>query len=271
MTNDLIAKRNDFTRRNCEQRNVVNGRDWGVLQPGSTGPALLLLPGTLGRADIFWNQIEALQDQTRILALSYPEEGGIKEWCADIAALLGMYSIESATVLGTSLGGYIAQYFAAIHPEKIDNLIAANTLSSVDLVASIPPYSADIDALSADDLVSGFSSGLKQWAAEEPHRADLVELLLTEVSGRITIGELRARLKALKFAPTLPKQTLDKSRIFTVESQDDRLIPEPLRAAVRAYLDPVRSIRFKQASHFPYVTEPKTYSKMILDICKPPA
>lgn len=266
MTNSLIKSRDRFCTRFPENRQTVYGREWGYVRVGLRGPALLLLPGTLGRGDIFWNQIEALHGQARILALTYPETGGIIDWCGDIAALMQAQSIKSATVLGTSLGGYVVQYFAATRPELVDNLIAANTLPSVGFLANIPPYSADIDALPADDLMRGFADGLRSSAVDEPHRAELVALLLEEVSGRIPVAELRARLNALKFGPELPVQTLDKAHIFTVESQDDRLIPEPVRAAVRAALNPQRSVVFEQGSHFPYVTEPDAYTDMLRQI-----
>ena len=249
-----------------EQRLEVNGRSWGAISLGNSGPALVLLPGTLGRADIFWNQMDALQNQARILALSYPETGGVTEWTQDICVLMQSYSMASATVLGSSLGGYVAQYLAATHPEIVDNLIAANTLPSIEVLASTPPYNTDIDALPGADLMAGFRKGLVDWAVEEPHRADLVDLLLAEVAGRIPEAELRTRLKALQGAPELPAQKLPKKHIFTVESQDDRLIPPPVRAALRQHLDPQRSVSFEHGSHFPFVTEPQSYTQMIREI-----
>jgi len=266
MSNALIQSRDRFCRQYPEQRILVNHRDWGVIEAGSHGPALLLLPGTLGRADIFWHQIESLSGEARILALTYPETGDITDWCEDIATLMAAKSINSTTVLGSSLGGYIAQYFAATRPELVDNLIAANTLPAVDFLQSIPPYSADLDALPAEDLMLGFNQGLSQWMIDEPDRQDLVELLLAEVSGRIPAPELRARLNALKRGPELPKQTLAKAHIFTVESDDDRLIPAPVREAVRASLNPIRCEIFKHGSHFPYLTNATRYSEMIREI-----
>lgn len=266
MTNALIQSRDRFCRQFPEQRTRVNGREWGYVKAGAQGPALLLLPGTLGRADIFWNQIYALHGQARLLALTYPETGSIIEWCDDICALLDTHGIESATVLGSSLGGYVAQYFAATQPKRVDNLIAANTLPGVAFLKTIPPYSADLDTLPADELMHGFSTGLTLWAQEEPSRADLAELLLAEVAGRIPPAELRARLKALKHGPELPLQQLGKAHIFTVESTDDRLIPAPIRAAVRAALSPQYSEVFERGSHFPYITEPTRYTDMIRNI-----
>src|SRR5690606_16160211 len=155
------------------------------LAVGSAGPALVLIPGTLGRADIFWQQIEALQDRARILALTYPATGGIVEWAGDLAALMDRFGIDKATVLGSSLGGYLVQYFAAVHPERTERLVAANTLHSVADVAARPPYSADLDAAPIAELRGGFRKGIGAWGEANPQHRELAELLLAEADGRI--------------------------------------------------------------------------------------
>ena len=62
MSNPLITARDAFAAQFPERRIALNGRDWGYLEAGQ-GPALLLIPGTLGRGDIFWQQIAALSDR----------------------------------------------------------------------------------------------------------------------------------------------------------------------------------------------------------------
>lgn len=263
MTNSLIASRDKFTGKHPEVRVEVNSREWGVIHAESDGPSLLLLPGTLGRGDIFWQQIEALSGQINILALSYPESGTLENWVDDVSFLMDKYVISKATILGSSLGGYVAQYFAAIYRNKVDNLIAANTMSSSQIVSRIPPYILDLDSTPIDSLRQGFISGMKASLVDNPERADLVELLLAEVGGRIPQLELRARLKALKFAPQLPAIELPATNIFTVESGDDPLIPLPMREAVREKLNPARSYHFAAGSHFPYIVQGDDYTNMI--------
>src|SRR5215207_2052031 len=113
MANRLIAARDRFAALHPEQRIVINDREWGYVAVGDSGPALLLIPGTLGRGDIFWQQIEALEGRARIVAVTYPRNGGVTEWASDLAELCGRLDLGRVTVLGSSLGGYVAQYFAA--------------------------------------------------------------------------------------------------------------------------------------------------------------
>lgn len=263
MTNALIAERNRFSAQHPEERLVANGREWGVVQAGDDGPALVLIPGTLGRTDIFWQQIEALKNRARILALTYPSSGGVVDWADDLAALMNRFGIDRATILGSSLGGYLAQYFAATHPEMTERLIAANTLRSTAEIKSRPPYSSDIDAAPIDALRAGFGNGLKAWADTHPDQKPLIELLLAEVHGRIPEAELRTRLIALKRGPELPDISLGTDRIATIESADDPLIPEDMRKAVRARLQPAVAYRFAWGGHFPYVVRPHLYTAIL--------
>ncbi len=266
MSNPLITARDAFAVQYPEQRIPVNGREWGVLSLGGSGPALVLLPGTLGRGDIFWQQMEALKDRARVLALTYPVDGSLDDWCGDICALMTASGMERATVLGSSLGGYIAQYLAATRPERVARLVAANTLHSAAMVAQFPPYDSDLDAVPAAALVQGVIGSMEAWAGEEPEQANVAGLLQTEARERISGEELRARLKALKHAPELPGLSLPHEHIFTIESGDDRLIPPPVRDMVRARLDPVDSIVYKKGSHFPYLVRAADYTEMLAGI-----
>lgn len=262
MTNTLIAARDRFAAAHPEMRIDLNGRDWGVLDVGG-GPNLLLIPGTLGRGDIFWNQIDALSDRLRIVAVSYPSVGGVADWAADMVALLDRLDIKEACVLGSSLGGYVAQYLAALNPERVSCLVAANTLHSVAGLSQWMPYALDLASAPIDDLRAGFGSGLGAWARAHPDQGDLVELLLQEAGGRILEAELRARLAALKHGPELPPVSLPASRVVTIEADDDPLIPPEMRQAVRDRLSPSVAYRFLHGGHFPYVARPAYYTALL--------
>jgi len=268
MTNPLITARDAFALRHPEARITLNGRDWGLIDTamndtGKGDRALLLIPGTLGRADIFWQQIAALAPRLRVLAVSYPDAGGINEWCADILALMDEKGIRQAALLGSSLGGYLAQYIAGQAPARVSHLFAANTLHSVQGLETRPPYSADLVNAPIETLRAGFTMAMQAWGQSHPDQADLVELLLAEVGGRIPEGEMRARLAALKHGPELPATLLAGAALTTIESTDDPLIPPLMRDAVRARLPGAAGFRFLWGGHFPYVLRPQLYTNLI--------
>lgn len=263
MPNHLIADRDRFAKSHPEQRITIGGREWGYVKAGDSGPALLLIPGTLGRGDIFWQQIEALKDRARIVAVTYPKSGGVVEWASDLAELCGRLDLARVTVLGSSLGGYVAQYFAATYPQITERLIAANTLHSVADIATRPPYSSDLDMDPIEELRAGFGRGLGAWRESHTEQAELVELLMAEVAGRIPEPELRARLNALKRGPELPPLNMSQERVATIESADDPFIPPLTRTAVRARLKPAVAYLFEWGGHFPYIVRPGLYVSLL--------
>lgn len=110
MTNALMAARDAVLSCHPARRVALNGRDWGLIDTGGPGEPVLFLPGTLGRADAFFARIEALAPHRRVLSVSHPASGGVREWAGDRAARLG--GMGKVAVLGSSLGGYLAQYLA---------------------------------------------------------------------------------------------------------------------------------------------------------------
>lgn len=260
--NPLIAARDAFAARHPEERAVLNTRDWGVIDTGGAGQVVVLIPGTLGRADIFWQQIQGLAG-LRALAVSYPADGGIAEWVEDLATLLHQRGIRHAAVLGSSLGGYLAQALASAHPERVSHLFAANTLSSTTGIAERPPYALDLRRAPIADLRAGFGTAMQAWGQTHPEQTDLVGLLLAEGAARIPEGELRARLAALKDTAPLEVDSRPPAQTTIIETDDDPLIPPTLRAGVRHRLAGAAVFRFQWGGHFPYVLRPELYTGLI--------
>lgn len=263
MSNPLIAARDAFAARHPEAGFVREKRRWGVIDTGGGGPALLMIPGTLGRADIFFAQIAALAPPLRVIAVSHPAGGALADWVADLIALMDARGVTQAAILGSSLGGYMAQMLAGLRPDRVRHLFAANTLPTVRGVETRPPYSLDLRAAPVEELRAGFRSGLTAWVAAHPEQADLVALLMAEVAGRIPEAELRARLEVLKGAPELPDCPLPADRITVIDAADDPLIPPDWRGAVRARLNPGAAFRFRSGGHFPYLARPGLYTALI--------
>lgn len=103
-----------------------------------SGPLLLCHPGGPGRASAYLEDLGGL-DRTRTLVLfdargtgasGRPEgdDGYAPDRLADdLDALRATLGLERADVLGHSFGGYIAQAWAARHPERVGRLVLVTT------------------------------------------------------------------------------------------------------------------------------------------------
>jgi 3-oxoadipate enol-lactonase len=100
--------------------------------PGGDAPALLLIMGMSGTA-LHWGDpfLEELRRDFDVIAFDHRGVGAstriggeitIADMAADAAALLDALEIESAHVLGISMGGMVAQELALASPERVRTL-----------------------------------------------------------------------------------------------------------------------------------------------------
>ena len=150
----------------------------------STDPALLLIHG-LGSQLLLWEEgfcsklaeegMHVIRYDQRDSGLSseMEKEYELLDMASDAAELLGQLSVEKAHIVGMSLGGMVAQIFAAEFPEKIISLtsMASNTGKAG---FGIPKGKA-LDALLAPAPVDPREQALKDlsdrriWASTEWH------------------------------------------------------------------------------------------------------
>jgi len=109
------------------------------LAAGTAGPPLLFLHGVGGGAESFRPQLRHFGARFRAIAWNMPGYGGsaprdplsFAELARALAAFLDEQGLEAAHLAGHSIGGMIAQEFAATFPERV---------SSMALIATSPAF-----------------------------------------------------------------------------------------------------------------------------------
>lgn len=116
-----------------------------VLHASGYGPPLVLLHG-LGADHAFWDFAAPLADGFRLVSYDLPGHGttptpaepyGVDDLSQQLADLFRAQHIGRAHVAGISLGGLVAQHFAAHFPALVDRLV---------LIDTIPRYTAEMRA-----------------------------------------------------------------------------------------------------------------------------
>ncbi len=95
------------------------------------GPPLLLIGG-LGFGRWAWfKQVPAFSRHFRTITFDARGErgleNGVADLAADVVALLDHLGVGKAHVLGTSLGGFVAQELALVRPDLVDRLVLVCT------------------------------------------------------------------------------------------------------------------------------------------------
>jgi pimeloyl-ACP methyl ester carboxylesterase len=107
----------------------VNGRELAVEIDGQ-GPAVLLVHGLGGTTNFFQVQADALADRFRVIRVDSAGAGrspvaegiSVESHADDLAAVLDELGVESAAVVGHSLGTLIVRALAVRHPQKVSKL-----------------------------------------------------------------------------------------------------------------------------------------------------
>lgn len=100
-----------------------------------SGHVVVLLHG-IGTTRRMWDGLAALADRFELLSYDFPGLGEtvppdssyeIEDLSEQLAAVLIRSGITRAHLVGSSLGGMVAQHFAATWPESVDRLVLCDT------------------------------------------------------------------------------------------------------------------------------------------------
>jgi 3-oxoadipate enol-lactonase len=137
---------------------ALNEMDIELHAMGS-GPPLVLLH-CLGVDHRFWDFTAPLAAKFRLLRYDLPGHGEtpfprqpyqISDLSAQLAALLRAKGIYRASIAGISLGGLIAQHFAANHPRNVEKLV---------LIDTTPRYTDDLRTMWVERAATARAAGV---------------------------------------------------------------------------------------------------------------
>lgn len=257
----LLAFRRDHPPQHLLQAGAV----WDYVCVGHGQPAVLLLHGMAGAYDIWWQQIEALQDRFCIVSLTYPAVDGLAALCQGIEGVLDAAGIDRCAVVGSSLGGYLAQYLIASRPERIWGAVFANTLPpnsilsrrtrGADLLIRLVPQALLLAGMRWNTRLSIYPASGRSW---------LLKAYLDEGTYRsMDKARFLSRYRAVVewFEP--PDPAALGIPILILESANDPLISPALRRLLVETYPSARVHTFGAVGHFPYVNQPQAYTDIL--------
>ena len=260
--------KNQYTPHNL----MVDGKSWEYIVAGPDKEAILFLHGMTGAYDIWWQQILALRSDFKIISVTYPDAGSLEELSRGIIAILDSEAIATANVVGTSLGGYLAQYLVANYPERINRAVFSNTF---------PPN----DILRKDNALVGTALPfLPEWAIMRTLQGSVTDkiypasrndpftkaYLLSLTSGRISKNQFVSRYRAVIESFTPPNPLEHGIEVMIIESDNDPLVNEALRSQLRRTYPYAQIYMLSNAGHFPYLNRWSDFNDILRQFLKLP-
>lgn len=254
----------------------VAGREFHYERDGS-GEPLLLIQGMSGThvswGEAFKGALEEAFDvvafDNRGIGFSAPVNGPftIAEMAEDTAGLLETLGLESAHVVGISMGGMIAQELALAHPERLRSLTLGCTYCG-------GPGSQLIPEENLQKLVAGMASGDREKAiragyevnlspgfrADEGHYAAFHEMATTVPAAKATI-ELQAQ--AIFGHDTSGRLGETSAPTLIVHGIEDGVLPFPNGELIASLMPAARFEAFDGVGHMFWWEQPQRSADLI--------
>ena len=242
------------------------------------GPPLLLIGG-LGFGRWCWfKQVPALSRHFCTITFDIRGEHslsrGVADLCAEVITLLDYLGMEKTHVLGTSLGGFVAQELALERPDLVDRLVLVCTS-----YGGVGPEPISFQALgrmlgwgslSAEDAVRRDleTATSDAYRASNPEEFDLVvrwrladSSSLSDYSQQVMAG---ARFDASRVVGDITSPTL------VIHGAEDRYVPIANAATLAEAIPDARLRVLDDARHLVFIEKAEEVNEEIVSFLEPP-
>jgi pimeloyl-ACP methyl ester carboxylesterase len=177
-------------------------------------------------------------------------------------AILKQEGVTTFHVVGTSLGGYFAQYLVGRYPERIEKAVFANTFPPNDLlkekngtIGGLIPYLPEWLVMNV--LQGSFTSSIYPTSGND----ELTLAFLNEiVAGRVSKAQVDGRYRCVVERFEAPTGT--DVPILIIEAINDPLVEQVLREQLRQTYPDARVVTVDNG-HFPYLATPEFYTEQL--------
>jgi pimeloyl-ACP methyl ester carboxylesterase len=248
-------------------------------QRSGSGPPLLLIMGMGGTFSHWGAQfLEPLREDFDVIAYDHRGVGQssrmvepftLAQLAADAAGLLAALDVESAHVLGISMGGMVAQELALAHPERVRTLALGCTYCGGEGSSLAPPAVAQrlVEALRSGDreraLRTGWEIGISApMVHDDDAYAAFRDLCLRRpVAQTVIMAQMRA-IAAHDTSTRLPQLRMPT---LIVHGTADQLIPVENADVLAGHLPHARREILDGVGHRFFWEEPQRSAELVRD------
>lgn len=255
---------------------TINGLLFHYLAQGF-GPAVMLLHG-LGSCGEDWLLLQAptLSQHYRVLmpdlrghgrSAKPPGPYTVSQMADDMAGFLEVLGVDSAHVVGLSLGGAVAQALAVRHPEQVRSLVLVNTFAYlrpkgwtewrytlIRILALFIGLSPHARVEAQELFPHPGQAGLRRVAyqrlcANDPAAYRAALLAATKYDGRRDLGRIRA--------PTL-----------VIAGSEDTVVPLRAKEELAAGISGAQLVVIPRSGHATPSDQPVAFNRAVLDFLR---
>lgn len=239
------------------------------------GPPLVILHGLFGQSDNWTTLARAWSKHYQTIAVdqrnhgqSPHEEAFTYELMAeDLAETLDALKLESVNLLGHSLGGKTAMFFAQQHPQRISKLIVADIAPRayathhneiIDALKALPLNELKERNLADAELAKGIPDfGTRQFLLKNLYRNDTGTF-----SWRFNLEAISTQITEVGKA--LPDGHVNLPALF-VRGSKSNYITDQDQAEISHQFSNATFATIPNAGHWLHAEQPEAFSRVVLD------
>lgn len=174
---------------------AVAGRPMNVIELGE-GPAIVFVHGLSGSWPNWLEQLPVFARDHRVIAMDLPGFGHssmprehitISEYARILDELLETLSVDAATLVGNSMGGFVSAELAIAFPQRVERLVLVSAAGISTYrrrdVERIEPYLRRVASIVA--VYTGWTAARSEWIARRPRLRNLTLGLVTRHPSRL--------------------------------------------------------------------------------------
>jgi pimeloyl-ACP methyl ester carboxylesterase len=199
---------------------------------------------------------------------------------ADVIGLLDHLSLDSAHILGESLGGIVAQEVAIGYPQRVRKLVLANTSVGRGGDMQVHPalmkaYGGPEDATEANFDPSKVNVGKAMRAMialsfnSRIYRLGMMLMATLYVKPSAFKG-MAEQIRAISAHSTLDRLHLIQSPTLVITGTGDRIVPPAMSDILASRIPNARLVKVEWGSHALHVEMKRRFNREVLDFLVPP-
>jgi 3-oxoadipate enol-lactonase len=252
---------------------------------GGRGEPLLLIQGMSANHMAWGNRFRSLLEEqfetivfdNRGMGLStrVAEQFSIAEMAGDTAALLDALKIESAHVMGISMGGMIAQELALAHPERLRSLTIGCSYCGGEGSALMDPadFGGLVEAMGSGNQDRVFEAMYELnlspgFRAEQSRYADFTAMAEALPAPRETIGLQVQAIMAHDTAARLPGIA---TPTMVIHGTADRVLGYPNGPLIASLVPGARLETYEDVGHMFWWEQPERSAELVREHALAPA
>ncbi|MEO1246954.1 MAG: alpha/beta fold hydrolase [Pseudomonadota bacterium] len=275
-----LAIAGERARSGFEHRSLaVDGTEWYYLEAGPIdSEAVVLVHGFGGDKDNWLRFARHFSERYRVIALDLPGFGEttrepdrdyrIPAQAEALEALLAALDLERFHLLGHSMGGHLAAYYAHRHPADVATL-ALVTNSGLD--SPVPSELQELVASGESPLIPETEAEYRRLVEFASFEPPFIPWPVSKVLAReaVAAAPFKRRIRdslladrSARLEPLLPEIEMP---VFVLWGRHDRLLDVTIVDVIKTLVPHARSVILEDAGHLPMLERPAESARHYLE------